>query len=282
MFTRSWQLVRESWTVLRQDKELIWFPILSGIVSLLVVASFVIPMVVTSMSRTSGTLGEAAYYIVGFSYYLVSYFVVTFFSAALVGAAKIRLSGGDPTVAQGFQVAKAHLVPIFFWSLLSATIGMILRAISERSELLGQIVVAILGGIWSVITLFVVPILVLEDRPIGQAIRESGSLFKKTWGESVIGQLSMGLIFFLLGLLGVIPIILAFLVQSVPLMIFMVMIALLYWVGLSIVSASLGGIFLTALYLYARTGKVPAGFSPELIERAFTAKQPKVHGVPAA
>jgi hypothetical protein len=43
-FERSWQIMRASWDVLRQDKEILVFPVLSGIALLLIMASFAVPV----------------------------------------------------------------------------------------------------------------------------------------------------------------------------------------------------------------------------------------------
>src|SRR5205823_13705827 len=43
---RGWELAGQSWQVLKRDKELVLFPMLSGIACLLVVASFLVPFFV--------------------------------------------------------------------------------------------------------------------------------------------------------------------------------------------------------------------------------------------
>ena len=43
-FARSWELMKASAGVLRSDKSLLVFPLLSGICSLVVMASFLIPV----------------------------------------------------------------------------------------------------------------------------------------------------------------------------------------------------------------------------------------------
>jgi len=53
MFQRmqyTWQLMGASWTVLKRDKELILFPLFSGIACMLVIASFVTPLFFTDMT----------------------------------------------------------------------------------------------------------------------------------------------------------------------------------------------------------------------------------------
>src|SRR5205085_7800002 len=44
-------LVRHSWAVLKQDKEILIFPLLSGIASLAVAASFIVPLVIFGMHQ---------------------------------------------------------------------------------------------------------------------------------------------------------------------------------------------------------------------------------------
>jgi hypothetical protein len=42
-----------------------------------------------------------------------------------------------------------------------------------------------------------------------------------------------------------------------------------WWIALATVFTALGGIYRTALYLYATTQTAPAAFSPELVNGAF-------------
>ena len=52
MFTRlsnSWELVKASWGVLRADKELVVFPIVSGITSLIVLITFAVPLFLSGL-----------------------------------------------------------------------------------------------------------------------------------------------------------------------------------------------------------------------------------------
>ena len=138
----SWELVRASARVLQADKELIIFPILSSIGVLLVSVAFVLPMFFGGVfdSLVTGRMGDlrVAGLIITFLFYLVQYFVVIFSNAALVGAATIRLQGGDPTVSDGFRIAFGHLGPILGYSLIASTVGLILRSISSRSQTFGR------------------------------------------------------------------------------------------------------------------------------------------------
>src|SRR5437868_143631 len=113
---RSWRLTQEAWDVLRQDRELVLFPILSGICSLLASALFVVPILfVMPWGELQSGAGAGAFshqlrtnmgqwhYVVLFLSYLVSYFIVVFFNCALVACVRIRFDGGDPSLNDGLS-----------------------------------------------------------------------------------------------------------------------------------------------------------------------------------
>jgi hypothetical protein len=271
-FGRSFRLVKESYSVLKKDKELMLFPIISGVAGIILLISFFFMMFSTSLFGDAGALIA---YPITFFYYLLSYFIIIFFNTGLIACANIRLNGGDPKFKDGIDLAMKNIGKIFAWALISATIGMILRWLSEKSGFLGRIIIGLIGMAWSLLTFFVVPVMVLENVSVTDSIKKSGALFKKTWGENAVGQFSMGLVFFLLALLGIIPIVIGVFsaATSVPLMIVFFGVTFLYWLVLGILNASLNGIFMTALYNYASKGTVVGGFSEESIKGAYVPKR---------
>jgi hypothetical protein len=290
---RSWDLMGETWEVLREDRELVLFPIISGICSLLVMATFAVPFLlripwgqVTSGNSDSVSVSMGNWdYVLLFLYYLVTYFVVVFFNSGLVACVKIRLAGGDPTLRDGFQFAMANVGRIFQWAVISATVGTILRTLEERAGWLGQIVIGLIGLAWSLATAFVVPVLVHEQVGPIEAVKRSALAFKKTWGETVVANIGLGVAFTLLSLAALPVLILAMvaggmLVGTSPaagmsLMIGGFLICLIYWIALGIVQNTLQSIFLTACYQYATTGVVPGPFTPDHIVGAWRPKRRK-------
>ena len=268
-WTRSWTLVKQSYAILLKDKELMWFPILSGVITIGLLISFIIPLFVAELFAPGVIL-----YSLLFVYYILSYFIVIFFNVGLVACARIRLQGGDPTVKDGMNAAIAHLPNILLWAVISATVGLILRMISDKLEnnFLGQLVLSLLGMAWTLLTFFVVPVMIFENKTVFESIKGSTHILKKTWGETVVGQFSMGGIFFLLGVAGIVPMGIALLSGSLGAVVVVGVIVVMYWIVLSVVSASLQGIYLTALYHYARTGKAPEGFDGDEIKHAFVRK----------
>ena len=155
--SNSFALVKASANVLKLDKELMVFPLMSGIATALVTASFFAPLVVTGGWAIFED-GSYVAYAMGFLLYLANYFVMFFFNTALVGAALIRLDGGDPTVSDGLAIASKRLPSILGYAAIAATVGMVLRAISERSGFVGRMVIGLIGMTWTLTTYLTVPV----------------------------------------------------------------------------------------------------------------------------
>jgi hypothetical protein len=286
MFERignSWALVKASAAVLRSDKELLVFPIVSAIALLIVSAAFFLPL--ESIGFFDGLQDPGVFEIaVIFVFYLVQYFVMIFANSALVGAALIRLRGGDPTLGDGFGIARSHLGSILGYAAIAATVGMILKFLSQAGgsegrgnplALIGALASSIVGMAWSLATFLAVPVLVTENLGPVEAIKRSSQLLRKTWGEQVVGGLSIGLVF---GLLAIFAIILGglafiFLANTSPAAaIAIVVLLVLILLGIGLISSTLGGIYSAAVYDYAVGGSAGKFFREDLIKNAFRAK----------
>ena len=119
------------------------------------------------------------------------------FNAALGSAAHERLCGGDPTIGSAIRGAASRAGKILPWAIVSATVSIILRAIENRVGFVGRIVAAFAGMAWTVVTFLVLPIIVIEDMSVKDAIKKSGNLFKHNWGENLAAQFGFGLIGFI-------------------------------------------------------------------------------------
>jgi Flp pilus assembly pilin Flp len=274
---RSWELVKLCWSVLRQDKELVVFPIVSAIAVVLVTATFIVPGVFSGYWKSfTGDQGvPVSAWVLLVLFYLVQYAVIIFFNAALVSAALVRLKGGDPTLGDGLRGAWSHIGAVLGWAAISATVGLVLQALRERGGFAGAIAAALGGFAWNVITFLVIPVLVVEDvGPIG-AIKRSASLLKKTWGEQIIGNAGIGLIFGLIGLavaavgiaLGVVVVNAGATAAGVVL----IVLTILAVVVVAMLSATLRGIYSAALYQYAVDGDTGV-FTEEVLAGAFRSK----------
>lgn len=254
----GWQLTKTSLRVLRKDKELLVFPLLSGIVLILLLAGFIGGMFLSfGFDAMFGGASTWIFAVLMVVYYIVAFFVSFFFNAAVVGAATIRLNGGNPTLGDGLRIARENVGRIFLWALFAGTVAMILRAIQERMGLLGKIVIGLVGVAWSLATYFVVPVLIYEKLGPWAAVKRSAHIFKSTWGETLVGGFSMGAIFFLAGVLGILAIILGVVLGGIIGLLVGLLVAVVYWVILGLVASAASSILTAALYRYATTGKVP-------------------------
>lgn len=279
-FARSWALMKASAGVLRADKSLLLFPLLSGMCTLVVAASFLIPVVLALIDHhqaTGDTHLAPAYYVVLFAFYLTQYFVIVFFNTALAGVALARLRGEPAGLAEGFALARSRIGSIFGYALIAATVGLILRSLQERFGLIGRFVIGLIGLAWTVATFLVVPVLASEDIGPVDAVKRSAELLKQTWGENLIGNAGLGvvfsLVFFVAMLLLMVPFIGAVVAHSIVAMLLTGVVLVLGMVLLGLIQSTLQGIYAAALYRYAEGGDVGGGFDQALLESAFRTKR---------
>ena len=266
----TFELMKMSWRVLMLDRELIFFPIMSGVALLVLVGAMLgIGGATGTLDRVSEGSSEsvgAVDAILGAAFVFVSSAIVIFFNAALIAAALERLRGGDPNIASGLRAASARLPQILAWALITVIVSLILQALRERGGIAGSIASMIGGVAWGLATFFVIPVLVSEGVGPIEGIKRSAGLLGQTWGRQVTANFG----FMIVGLLGI-------LVAIVPAaLLFFVHPLLGIAVGVPLVALAIGtvqaleGIFKAALYDYAR-GESPHGFDRDTLAGAYRA-----------
>ena len=266
----TWQLMKDSWGVLMRDRELLVFPLASGIACLLVLVMFAVPVLGMGVAGARGALrgnGELAGYLLLFCWYLANYFVVFYFNAALVDFVLTRISGDAPTLRGSLRAAAECLPQIAAWAVLSATVGVVLNALQSRAGFLGRLVVSLVGFAWTLVTYFVVPVIVVERKGALEAVAESRDLLGRTWGRQIVSGLAYGLLWFLLAL----PAFAAIFLAIVGVVAShghnaggwgsLAGFAVVYLIALGIVLSALRSIFGAVLYRFAKTGRAPDGFA---------------------
>jgi len=277
-FSRSWQLVMQSFAILRSDKQLMLFPVLSAICCFIVTAVvatggafLVLPARAAALAAGEPfRMNQSPWFLPGmFVLYVVNYFVIVFFNVALVGVANSRLMGGTWTFRDGLELAWHRKGTIFQWALVAATVGVVLRTVEERMGLIGRIIMRIIGVAWTLACYFVVPVLAFEDLGPIEAVKRSAKLFRDTWGEKVLGGFSLGLVSMVLMLPGIGLIIAAAFLGGVTGLLIGMAVAFIYFMLLSVFMSAVGGVFNAALYRYACFKQVPPAFSQDLIASAW-------------
>ncbi|MBI2675211.1 MAG: hypothetical protein HYX24_02035 [Candidatus Aenigmarchaeota archaeon] len=289
-FSRSWEITKLSFDVIKKDRELLLFPLLAAIFSLIFSLAMLFPTVIALILKG---IGPEAYgileYVVIFLTYLGLAVIATFFNVCVVYTTKRRFEGGNATFGESirFGLSKIHL--ILAWGLVSATVGLILRVIDSMAERAGKvgyillkITAFILGMAWSIVTIFVVPGMVYHNLGPFEAIKRSAETLKKTWGENLFRYFGLGLaqlVFVVLGLIGAFILFFALGGLGAAGMIAAIAIAILYFLAVGLIFSAANTIFSTALYAYADTGKLPEGYSEEIVKNAFRRRSGLVTGV---
>jgi len=251
--------------------------VIGFVLTLIVVAVFFIPglLIADLGSETDAALGEeeaipAASGLLFLLGALGAGVVSIFFSGAVIAGAHERMSGGDPTIGSSIRKAVQRIPGLVPWALLTTTVGLIISALRERAEGLGRF---LLGGIelaWDVTTYLTVPAIIIDGQgPIG-GLRESAGLLKRTWGENLASRVGFGIVGFVAALPAVALIAVAVASGVDAFVVAGVLLGGLWLALVVAVMSTLGGIFKTALYLYATTGQSPEGFERADLGATFT------------
>ena len=269
-FSDSWTLTKTAFRLIREDRALLVFPLVAGlailgVVALLIAGEF---WLLGSSVLIGGSSGLADG--LGVAVFLVAYFAMAFLSvyctAALIGAATLKLSGRQPTAADGWKVARARLGRLVLWALLTATVGLVIQAISSRARGIAGAVIGAVGGVtWGVVTYFMIPVLLYEDERPWPALKRSAHLFISTFGRTLVSNLVLGL---LLGagivaavVLGVLGLLLAA-GGALLLGLVLVGVGIAIAVLVALIGAAAEGILRAALYRYATTGEIDPALLP--------------------
>jgi|GEM_PF-6209390 len=73
--SHGFQLFKETFGILKKDREMLLFPIISGIAILLVVATFLLPLAFSGMLAETGSGGSILLYVLLFVFYVVIFFL---------------------------------------------------------------------------------------------------------------------------------------------------------------------------------------------------------------
>jgi len=276
-FKRGWKLSKQSWAVVKSDKSLVAFPIIS-------VFAAIITMIIffgggAAMAAATGSPWGALPLVIIGAYLLTV--VGVFTSVALASCATEALEGRDTTVGQGISAARGRMKLIFAWAAVALFVGVLISIIQGLlEEVVGGLASAIIGGIagvvWAVATFFVIPVIALDGLGPKEAIKTSAHVVKERWGEGVVGSSAIGLITFFV---AIVP---AFAIMFLGFVLLgssavggglLITIGVLVFVIALLFQTTIMAVFRVALYRYATEDQVLAGFDREALESAFVPKR---------
>jgi hypothetical protein len=272
---RGWALTKQSWQVLKSDKSLVIFPILSTIFAILAMVAIWAPTLIVRGVFHGHPVDrhDPVFYIAGLATAYVSTFIAIFFNVALAACAVRSMRGEDTKVGEGISAAMHRLVPILGWTVVTTTVGLILRALRERLPTLGRIIAGILGAAWAIATFFVIPAIALEGTGPVHSLKRSASVIKARWGEGATGAATISIVTFLVSLVIVLvggmggAALLA--IRLLPLGVAVLAATVAAVIIVSFISSALSQIFRVAVYQFAVTGQTPGGFDGRMLQAAF-------------
>lgn len=301
MLVRSWQLLSRSLRVIFTHRKLLLFPLISSGCAVVMMLFFLSPAALypTGHAITTGdhwqeilrVLGVEAlfedesridltivFYAYGIVIYLVSMFTATFFNVAYYSEIMKALSGQPVSVRAGLRFACRRLPAILTWSLFAGVVGLVIKSLEERFGLVGRWVMRFVGVVWSVASIFAIPVIIRDGNPNPVVLlRNSALTLRKTWGESLIGYvgITFGSWIVLVSVLGVIAS--SFVLGGVlgqPLIPVLSMIGTLLALAIMSILVTLAGtVYRCALYIYASEGVIPEPYDAALMEGAWKVKK---------
>ena len=285
-FSRSWELTKLTFDVMKKDKKLFLFPLIGGIFSILFIIAMVLPFVVKDAFSEAGIASSGlGFYGWIFILYLGLAFIATFFNVCTVYTIRQTFDGKHAKFGDAIKFAFSRIHLIFMWAIISATVGLILRILDDIAERMGgigeiimKIFISMLGAAWAIITAFVIPGMVYENIGPFKAFKRSIQTVRKTWGESLTRYYGLGFVEFIFILIGVIMTIVLAVVGAVvsPVLMWIFIIAgCLYLLAVVLVFSIANNVFNTALYVYANTGKAPKGYRHDILAETFKKNKDK-------
>jgi hypothetical protein len=264
--------------MLRQDRELLWLPVLGSLAGLVAAGILFVPgwfiggaLGGTDHHSWAGTLG-------GVLAVAAATIVSIFFQAALVIGANERSEGGDPTLRGVLRAAWERRGRILSWGLMTTTVGFAIRALERRLGIFGNILGFLAGLAWAIASFLVVPVVIAEDLGPVAAVKRSAQLIKDTWGTSLrttvrFGFIQIGLFLIpaALGFIGAI-VIASGSTAGLVLGVVLILAAVLGFLALAMVFSAIGSYARALIYRYA-TGRPVPGIDPALFTGVFTPKK---------
>lgn len=277
-FQRSWEITKLTFSILKKDKVMLLFPMLSSLFSILFIVTLIVPFVVLSIFGITNS-NEISMLLVLFFVYFGLAFLATFFNVCVVYYTKKIFNGEQVGFKDTISFGVSNLKLILYWALVSATVSVLIRILEHATRRMGgvgqvisRMVLATAAMGWAVATVFVIPSIVYNKKTPFDAIKESVNTLKKTWGESLIRYAGLNIIQFIITLLGIIILggltFVSFMI-NLYLGIIMLTITILFVIIVSLVFQVANDIFNTALFEFAQNGKIPTGYNQKALSDAF-------------
>lgn len=296
MSATSKTLTKQTWGVIRHNPYLLLFPVVAMIVGTVVVLIVIgVGVGALGFSGASADLAAAAdggdlslsTKIIGIAVFVVAAYLGTLITqvcmGGLVHCADQELQGHDSSFGAGIGAAVGRLPDLIGWAAIQTAVGWLLSLIQGNGgdnvvvNILRLVLATLASVAWSVITFFVLPMIMLRGKGPIEAIKASVALIRKTWGMQIRGGVRLGVIVAILGILpGFVALLGGFYflfaekyAVGVPLITLGVVVILVAQILIS----ALRAVFSVALLYYAEDGQAVGPYDTAELAAAVTTKK---------
>ncbi len=185
-------------------RRLLVLPVMSAVFATLAIIIIALPVGAWGLvaDSTNNQTVELVVYIVSLWVMLfVSTAIAVFFQVALVFGVIAIINGQTPTVGYCIGHAFSRLGKILGWAAISATVGVILRLLTDAATESNNGIVVVLGFLvrfvgqaaWAVASFFVIPMIVIDNAGPVTAMKNSVRVIKENFGTVVRSGARFGL-----------------------------------------------------------------------------------------
>ena len=291
-WSQSRPVTKATWGVVRGNPYLLLYPVVAAVLGVVVVlvvvgAGLGILGVQTATQQAeqaaNGGQVSTATTVVGVIVLVIAAYLGTLITdicmGGLVASADAELQGRDSSFGAGLSQAFRRLPALLGWAGIQTAVGWLLSAIRGNGSnnnaivaIIRALAASLVAMAWSVVSFFVLPLIILRgEGPIG-ALKRSFELVKSNWGTQVSGRVRIGAMIALLGTLPGIIVLVGggFLTAAskaaigVPLIVLGIVVLMVA----SILVSALKAVFSVALLHFAETRQPIGPFSAEQLQSA--------------
>jgi hypothetical protein len=301
-FERSWLLFRSSLQVIIRNKELLLFPVVTSICSVVILLFFLAPAALWPTSHSyfssehwkdlfnvffqktnSHGTHQFTYSPVAIGYvvflYFVSMFIATFFNVAFYNEILAALSGEPVSLIRGLKFASSRWKAILMWTLFAGLIGLIIKMIEQRLDIVGKLIARFIGVAWSIAAVFAIPVIVRDEETANPFVilKKSAIALTQTWGESLIGYVGIGAINSIVAFGSTVVLLVSIAATAQMHAPWLLGFSIVGWLAFIVAWSYLMNVaslvYKGALFLYAAEGTIAEPYEQEMLDSAWKYKK---------
>ena len=204
---RGWIFMKQAMTMWLDDKDLI---IPSALSLLNLAAFFALCYWALTTAGLWGRLMDSEseegplFWIVGAAVAVIAYVITYFYTAMTVNLVDTHLKGRDAKLGEAFQDALKNLLALVSLAVLSTVVSLISSAVRGRDRSIGRRLASeAIDRTWLVATYLILPIIIIEDAPLKEAISRAWNLHRSRLADVIVAEIGVVLVNRILGTLAI-------------------------------------------------------------------------------